>query len=292
MSTRADFFCKIDRMLQAYIQLKLGMVLKVGAELEFYLTCSDQGNLAKAQKDITEHGLQLHSEKGYNQFEIVIAPTTNVLDLISKVRDARSAIKVLAKRNNCEAVFSAKPFEGEYGSALHLSISLHNSKGTNFFSGGGDIEQNQYMSKSIAGILDISDEAVYVLCRESQDFKRLVPHFDAPTHIGWGGNNRTTIIRVPQSGEKRIEFRLAPASCDISDAVMVVCVGIIRGFVKDVKLPPRIHGNAFDPQYKLAPLPSSRAAAQNCFEKGGKIIYHTSRITPSLVINKDIWKSI
>jgi len=92
----------------------------------------------------------------------------------------------------------------------------------------------------------------------------------APTTIISGGNNRTTIIRIPDSKPpfRRIEYRLPPASTDPSLAVQILLLSVQHGLKNQLNPPDRTYGLAHDTQYQLPQLPSNLTEAQAIFENG------------------------
>ena len=136
------------------------------------------------------------------------------------------------------------------------------------------------LQKCIAGILTLSSESLHLLCRDEADYKRFVPKFMAPTHVSWGGNNRSTIVRIPDSEpeSRRIEYRLASSNNEPAAAIFLAVLGILYGLEHELLLYPRTYGNAYDEQYSLQALPKSMGDAKNLFEKEGKIANYIGKI--------------
>ena len=85
------------------------------------------------------------------------------------------------------------------------------------------------------------------------DRERLDEKFMAPTHICYGGNNRTVAIRIPDSIPRRLEHRLPAASADPASVIYAILASIVKGLSDriDTKIYAKIFGNAFDKQYGL-----------------------------------------
>ena len=51
---------------------------------------------------------------------------------------------------------------------------------------------------------------------DHNEYQRIEPRFMAPVNLSWGGNNRTTAIRIPGTNKlnRRIEFRVPSANCN------------------------------------------------------------------------------
>ncbi len=274
--------------LQQHILKQYGLKLYVGAELEFYLIGD---NVPYILEGLQKNGVILETERGYWQYEMVFQHTNNLGELCDEIITKRTEVAFYAKQYGGKALFGAKPYAEDYGSGLHFHLTLHHPESTHNVFQAQTVEDEVYaeylLQRVISGLLDISDEAVYVLCKQSQDYRRFEPHFDGPTHVAWGGNNRTVLLRIPGDGARRIEFRLPPSSCNIAAAIFVLCIGVVHGLVHDLPMHPRIYGNAFDSQYNLKSLPKNSKEAYNAFAKGKKILYHVQ----TLLMNKDDSKS-
>jgi glutamine synthetase len=294
MNYREKFFLPHIAKLQEYVLEKYDLVINIGAELEFYVNSHDVPHIISK---LQEQGFILEAERGYWQYEIIFNYTPGLEELCSKIANTRLELRFYCKQHEGSALFAAKPFIEDYGSGLHLHLSLHNQDDNlNAFEAE---EGRDLLYRVIAGILDISAEATYLLCKNKGDYLRFEPRFDGPTHISWGGNNRTVLLRIPDIGNKRLEFRLPPASSSISAAVFALCVGVVHGLEQQLALPDRIYGNAFDGQYNLQPLPKDIIEAYNAFANGKKILYYIDDLlldkqkpNTTLLLEKIIWKNM
>lgn len=270
---------KLDKaLLQKFVE-KLSTKLfslykirpKLGAEVEFYLTGADE-EIPKVFKVLSEQGIIVENEKGKNQYECVLEYSDNLQQLIAQINHLRDLIQSSASKHSLKAIFDAKPFADDYGSALHLHLSLHDAGDNNVYAKGG-IGDNIFMQRSIAGILELTAEGLHIICNRDQDYLRYCPQFMAPTKLSWGGNNRTTVIRIPDSkpAHRRIEYRLAPAHCDPMRLIYLMLLGAYHGLQNELVPPPRIYGNAFDEQYLLEELPANAREAKNIFHNRGNI---------------------
>lgn len=243
--------------------LSLGFKPKVGAELEFYLE-RDSENIDDFSAELLKHCDRIEMEKGWHQMESIIEYETDPLKLPQKILDLRYALTQLARKYAWEVDFRGKPHEDDYGSALHLHISLHNRHGFNFFS-ENSIENNELLMQSIAGLLEVGFAGVALLVHDETDYLRFSPKFMAPTHVSWGINNRTTIIRIPNShvNNRRIEFRLPPANACPFITLYILLTGVLYGIKNKLTPPSQTWGNAYDDQYNLKQLPKTFQEAKN-----------------------------
>jgi len=244
---------------------------KIGAEVEFYLPGAET-EIQKALQALGKQGVIIENEKGKNQYECVLEYSGDLPQLSAQINNLRDLIQAIASQYSLKAIFDAKPFADDYGSALHLHLSLHDANDNNIYA-TGSIGDNSFMQRSIAGILELTAEGIYIICNTDQDYLRYCAQFMAPTKLSWGGNNRTTVIRIPDSkpAHRRIEYRVAPAHCDPMRLIFLMLLGVYHGLQNQLLPPPRIYGNAFDEQYLLEELPANSLEAKNIFHNRGNI---------------------
>jgi glutamine synthetase len=250
----------------------LGLVPFIGCEIEFYLTDMEKNRIEcsqahKFKESMLNYDIEIEEEKGKGQFEIQISCCSNLINLTKKLKEAKKIIVEEAEKLNFLVTFQPKPFKDDYGSSLHVHLSLNDKQHYNIFS-RYSINHNKNLLKSIYGILDLLPEGIFFFCNHN-DFYRLKPLYMAPTNISWGGNNRTTAIRIPDDKpeSRRIEFRVASADASLERIISFMLIGAYHGLNNDALYYPRIYGNAFDEQYSLQLLPEDLNVAENIFHK-------------------------
>lgn len=270
---------KLVKNLSAELFSLYKVVPKIGAEIEFYLLGSDLKS-QEILKSIGKQGVIVENEKGKNQYECVLEYSGDLPQLSARLSDLRDSIKVAASQSSLQAIFDAKPFANDYGSALHLHLSLHDTEDNNIYA-ARSIEENIFMQQSVAGILELTAEGMYIICNVEDDYSRYCAKFMAPTTLSWGGNNRTTAVRIPDSKpiHRRIEYRIAPANCEPLRLILLILLGIYHGFKNALVPLPRIYGNAFDEQYLLEKLPSNLVQAKNLFYNRGNVAKYISEFS-------------
>lgn len=182
-------------------------------------------------------GFNVKQEKGNNQFEIDIDATDDIKQLINDIRNAREQIISRARQNSYVADFTSKPHSDDYGSAMHFHLNFT-----------GDLTPEE-----LANILcNYAKQTLQYFLPTKEAFSRLDSRFMSPTHICWGGNNRTCLIRIPDQIPRRIEHRLAGADIDPIYPVYAMLASVAFG-LENPKLQQfhKIHGNAYDEQYGL-----------------------------------------
>src|SRR5690606_9319213 len=122
----------------------------------------------------------------------------------------RQIVKGIAHRQGLHASFLPKPFAGQNGNAMHCNQSLWNQKGDNVFY---DPSSPDGLSRTarhyIGGLLQHAKGMAAVANPIVNSYKRLLPGYEAPTHLAWSGSNRSAPIRVPSArgAGTRIELR-------------------------------------------------------------------------------------
>ncbi len=229
-------------MLKRQIQraAEQGYRMKAGVECEFHLLapdgkglsdpydtqskpCYDQNALMRRYDVIAEicdcmigfgwKPYQNDHEDGNGQFEI-----NWDYDDCLKTADRHVFFKFMAKgiaeKHGCRATFMPKPFLQLTGNGCHMHVSLWNRTGdTNLFSDSSDeVGLSRLAYYFLGGIMHSAEELCSIFSPTVNSYKRInAPPTRsgatwAPNTITYGGNNRTHMIRVPDSG--RFELRL------------------------------------------------------------------------------------
>lgn len=226
----------ILKELTQEFKLKFNLSTAVGAELEFYILGEDTDSLVLQLQD--KIGCPIKRERGKNQFEIDLPPSTDLGNYANQISEIRSNIIQITKKIGGVASFEPKPYLNDFGSALHIHLSFKEDSNAEKYA--------QILCHFMPSTLDF-------FLPSSEDFKRLDKNYMAPTHISYGGNNRTAAIRIPDALPRRIEHRLAGANADPYIVIYAILHSILQGLArpKQIKQLPKIYGNAFDPQYGL-----------------------------------------
>jgi len=165
-------------------------------------------------------------ESGLAQMEINFLHG-DALDLADQVFVFKRTMRETALRNGVFATFMAKPMAREPGSALHIHQSIVDQRtGANIFSREDGSEEPRFRH-FIGGLQRYTPGAIAFFAPSVNSYRRLTPDFAAPTNMHWGYENRTTGIRVPDSGPagRRVENRFPGADCNpyLAIAVSLAC---------------------------------------------------------------------
>ena len=106
-------------------------------------------------------------------------------------------------------------------------------------------------------------------------YKRLVPGYEAPTHLAWSMRNRSPLIRVParRGIGTRCELRSPDPSCNPYLAFAVMLAAGLDGIRNKIEPPAPVTGNVYTmsarerSRYKIKSLPANLGDALNQLEK-------------------------
>ncbi|MER3488080.1 MAG: glutamine synthetase [Chloroflexota bacterium] len=219
---------------------KLGYIVNMGPELEFFLFRRDNGQIKPLPHDeagyfdfstdlaqeirqdmvdaLEAFGIRVeaaHHEVAVGQHEIDFE-YADALRTADNAITFKFTLKAIANQHGLYATFMPKPIFGINGSGMHTHQSLYSiAEGRNAFADPSNEYGLSQMARSyVAGILAHARGMSAVLAPLVNSYKRLVPGYEAPTYLTWGRTNRSALIRVPKvSPGKSIEGTRAEVRC-------------------------------------------------------------------------------
>ena len=149
--------------------------------------------------------------------------------------------KDIAEVNDMQATFMAKPLNDNGGSGCHFHLSLVDvDTGENmFYDKEQPHEMSALMTSFIAGVIKHARPLVAFLAPTINCYRRYRPDSFAPFYVGWGYDNRTTYLRVPDERDKatRVEVRAASAATNPYLAIGGILAAGLDG-IKNKLTPP------------------------------------------------------
>lgn len=166
----------------------------------------------------------LHHEYGSGQVEVLFEHG-DPLTTADRTFTFREVVKEAAVEHDMRATFMAKPATDAAGNGHHLHVSAVRD-GENVFA-GDDGRLSETGRSFVAGVLEHADALTALCCPTINSFKRFQPGTFSPFTRSWGYNNRTALLRVPESTPVRVENRLAGAD---ANPYLVVGATLAAGF--------------------------------------------------------------
>jgi len=215
------------------IEPPIGRTGRKGASRQVYsMSAVDEyGPVIDTIYDFAEpQGLQIDTiiqEGGAGQIEINLQHG-DPLKLADQVFFFKRTIREAALKNGIFATFMAKPIRDEPGSAMHLHQSIVDAKtGKNIFS-DEDGNATETFYHFIGGSQKYLMDCVPLLAPYVNSYRRITRDGQsAPANLEWAADNRTTGLRVPQSGPeaRRLENRVIGMDCNpyIAIATSLAC---------------------------------------------------------------------
>lgn len=219
---------------------KEGYTFFVGSEIEFYLLNDgdpiDDGEYLdspphdKAEKHRTEMAIDLKGlgfivEKIHHE----VSPGQNELDFrysdalttADNIIACRQALKTLGRDRGLNVNYEPKPISDSMGNGLHCHHSLGDSQTDQnlFYDPSGKYRMSNLARHFLGGELAHAPALTALAASAPNSYDRLVPGYEAPVYISWGGPNRTVMTRTPgyevRSGSgMRFEYRTPDPLCN------------------------------------------------------------------------------
>ncbi|QYJ05352.1 glutamine synthetase family protein [Nocardioides panacisoli] len=182
-----------------------------------------------------------HHEAGPGQQEIDLR-YADALSTADNIMTFRSVIREVALSQGIWATFMPKPFTKHPGSGMHTHVSLFEGDQNAFHEAGAEYQLSKVGRQFIAGILTHAKEITVVTNQWVNSYKRTMFGGEAPSHVCWGHNNRSAMVRVPmykpnKGPSTRIELRTVDAACNPYLAFAVMLGAGLKGIEEDYDLP-------------------------------------------------------
>lgn len=285
---------------------ELGFEMNAGPEAEFFLfqrredgsattdTHDSAGYFDLAPTDLGEKcrreivialehlGFEIeaaHHEVAAGQHEIDFK-YGSALETADRLSVFRFVVRKIARDMGLHATFMPKPIFGENGSGMHVHMSLFsNGKNAFFEEGAADDGISDLMRHYVGGLLEHGRALCAVTNPTVNSYKRLVPGYEAPTHLAWSMRNRSPLIRVParRGVGTRCELRMPDPSCNPYLAFAVMLAAGLDGVKNKIEPPKPVTGNVYTmsqrerARLKIKSLPANLGEAVAMLEKDSVI---------------------
>ena len=257
-----------------HLRNELAVCPLIGIELEFYVAGVEDEALeeelfAAFLEDVRPLNWSVAKETHKSQYELQTSYGPNVQDLLANLFSVKKTLQRTAELFGGHLDFAAKPYIERPGSAFHVHVNLVDQHSNNLFS-KRSARMSDTLLYSIGGLCAYMRQHMIFFAPYSQSYLRYTyADNNTPTTVSWGGNNRSTAIRLPDTSlaptNTRIEHRVPGADCDYEPAINAILTGLTRGIEDKISPPQRIFGIASDPQYNLEKLPHSLQEAKRLY---------------------------
>ncbi len=257
---------------------RLGYVVNLGPELEFFLFRRDNGDIKplphdqagyfdystdlaqEVRQDMVDAlealGIRVeaaHHEVAVGQHEIDFQ-YADALTTADNAITFKYTLKAIAQQHGLYATFMPKPIFGINGSGMHTHQSLYSiARDRNAFADADNKYGLSDVARSyMAGILAHARGMIAVLAPLVNSYKRLVPGYEAPTYLTWGRTNRSALIRVPMASPgksveaTRVEVRCPDPSSNAYLAFAVQIAAGLDGVEKGLELSDPVEESLFE----------------------------------------------
>ena len=255
------------------IEPPLGRTGRKGASRQAYsmVAVDEFGEVIDTIYDFAEaQGLQIDTviqEGGAGQIEINLNHG-DPLNLADQVFYFKRTIREAALKKGVFATFMAKPIRDEPGSAMHIHQSVVDARtGANLFSAKNG-KPTQLFHNFIGGSQKYLMQAVPFLAPYVNSYRRLSAEgHAAPTNLEWAADNRTTGIRIPNSGPeaRRVENRVIGSDTNPYLSIAASLAAGYLGMVKKIKPRDAAEGEVYD---DCEQLPFSQRGALELMDEG------------------------
>ncbi|MBT6732445.1 MAG: glutamine synthetase, partial [Acidiferrobacteraceae bacterium] len=223
--------------------------------------------------DILEDlGWNLHdvvAEGAYSQFELDFH-YTDVLNMADRMVFLRVLLKEIAKKHGMFITYMPKPTIGDWRSGAHMNTSMQAiaAPGVNIYEGKAG-QWSEQVFHALGGILKHGGAITAIACPTVNSYNGLVPKVGgfeggtytwAPTHMAYGKNNRSAMLRLPQS-RFAIENRAADMCMNPYLGLGMMLSASVEGLVNKIDPGPSLDEDLYvmaeseKAERALAPLP-------------------------------------
>lgn len=255
----------------------LGYSLKTGVEAEFFLLrktetgyaiadpkdtaerpCYDQLNLMR-QFDLISTLVTYMEDLGWEPYQCDHEDANGQFELNWTYSDAKTTcdrhvffkymVKTLAEQRGYIATFMPKPFSHITGNGGHVHNSLWQGS-TNVFADGADVGGLSPIGYNFLGGVLAHGKGLAALCAPTvNSYRRLGASSTtsgstwSPRYISYGGNNRSHLVRIPDTG--RFECRMIDGAVNLYLATAGILAAGLDGIKTQADPGDRIDENLF-----------------------------------------------
>ena len=214
-----------------------------GYDVEYSLdSMAFLGELIDILEDLGWNVHDVVAEGAYSQFELDFH-YADLLTMADRMTFLRVLLKEVAKKHGIFVTYMPKPTTGDWRSGAHMNTSMQliDKPGENIYDNGEGGWTKQALN-AVGGILKHGGAITAVACCTVNSYNGLVPKVGgfeggtytwAPTHMAYGRNNRSAMLRLPQS-RFAIENRAADMCMNFYLGLGMMLAASVDGIVNQV----------------------------------------------------------
>ncbi len=206
------------------------------------------GELDWGLKDVVAEG-------AYSQFELDF-DYTDVLAMADRLVFLRMILKQVAKKHGMFVTFMPKPTIGDWRSGAHINYSMQrlDAPGANLFCNPDASGWADSALHAVGGLLRHGGALTAIACSTVNSYNGLVPRVGgfeggtvtwAPTHMTYGNNNRSAMLRLPQN-RYCIENRAADMCMNPYLSLAMTTAATVEGIVEAVDPGPPLDKDLYE----------------------------------------------
>ncbi len=180
----------------------------------------------------------------------------------------KSTIREIARNHDLRATFMPKPYPGESGNGMHVHTSLKRD-GQNVFGAGQGHLLNDVFRHWVGGLLHHAEALSLLGSPFGNGYKRVRTYSFCPTHIHWGGDNRSVLCRctVNQGPANRVEFRGGGADANPYLIIAGLLAAGVDGLERKLDPGPEALGDQYEDPGQHQALPVTFAEGVAAFDQ-------------------------
>ena len=194
-------------------------------------------------------------------------------DTLVRRADQTQALKYVvhnvAHQYGKTATFMPKPIVGDNGSGMHVHQSIWKD-GKNLFAGNGYAGLSETALYYIGGIIKHAKALNAITNPGTNSYKRLVPHYEAPTKLAYSAKNRSASIRIPHVASdkaRRIETRFPDPTANPYLCFAALMMAGLDGIQNKIHPGDAMDKNLYDlPPAELAQVPTVCGSLRQALE--------------------------
>lgn len=251
-----------------------------GYDAEFSLDAMPfLGEVTKMMEGLGWNMKNVVCEGAYSQFELDF-DYADVVAMADRFTFLRVMLKEVAKKNGLFVTYMPKPTQGDWRNGAHINFSAQRiGRAGNAFE-AEDGGWSEVAMNALAGVITHGAALTAVACSTVNSYKGLLGRAKgleggtltwAPTHICYGRNNRSAMLRLPQA-RRAIEDRAADMCQNPYLSLAIVMAASLEGIQQKSSPGQPIERSLYDvtdeelAEMRIQPLPGTLIDAVRAFD--------------------------